>query len=293
MLSCGFLVWCFVSFIGIAQDAARTSPAVKERADFHTVITEDTILEPSRDYGRLVIDASNITIDGRGILLKGKDELANKRQGVAIISTGQSNVTLKNIKAHQWETGLEVVDGNNWTIENCDFSDNFHDPEFGWGENGRRGGIVLKNVHHSKLRKNRANRVWDACVLVDSDNNTLEENDFSHTSNTCLKLWHSSGNHVSKNVLSHGIRMKSGEVHARDSTSVLIESGSNGNHSSRTIALMAEMVSSFACSTAGVAQGIASKATIAHMRTTMALNAGHRAMNLYAIKRITAATVSG
>src|SRR6185436_12600503 len=44
-----------------------------------------------------------------------------------------------------------------------------------------------------------------------------------------LKLWNSSDNIIQDNVLSHGIRKDPGEVHARDSTSVLIESGSNRN----------------------------------------------------------------
>ena len=39
--------------------------------------------------------------------------------------------------------GSGVAIGEGWHIENCNFSDNFHDPKFGWGENGRRGGIVL------------------------------------------------------------------------------------------------------------------------------------------------------
>ena len=76
----------------------------------------------------------------------------------------------------------------------------------------------------------RANRVWDACVLVNSADNTIEENDFSHTSNTALKLWTSSRNRVRRNNLSYGLRKDPGEVHARDSTCVLIESGSNDNH---------------------------------------------------------------
>ncbi len=79
------------------------------------------------------------------------------------------------------------MDGKQWTVEDCDFSDNFHDPEFGWGDQGRRGGIVLERVSHSTLRKNKANRVWDGCCLAESDDNTLEENDFSHASNTCLQ----------------------------------------------------------------------------------------------------------
>lgn len=186
---------------------------------------------PSR---QIIITKSNITVDGGGLTLIGnngsRDANPKTYREVAIFANGVSNVTLKNFKAKGWETGLKVVDGTGWTIENCDFSDNFHDPEFGWGENGRRGGIVLERVHKSVLRKNRANRVWDGCVLVDSDDNTLEENDFSHTSNTCLKLWHASRNIIRKNVLTHGIRITPGEVHARDSTCVLIESGSNENH---------------------------------------------------------------
>lgn len=206
-----------------AQTAAATPPPKQ------TLVTADLVLDPAVDYGTLVIAASNITIDGRGTVLNGGDAPPNLRRGTGITSQGQSNVVLKNVRAKHWETGLHVVDGENWTIENCDFSDNFHDPDFGWGENGRRGGIVLENVRKSTLRNNRANHVWDACVLVDCDQNTLAANDFSHTSNTCLKLWHACGNQFSQNVLSHGIRIKPNEVHARDSTCVLIESGSNDN----------------------------------------------------------------
>src|SRR5713226_167621 len=61
--------------------------------------------------------------------------------------------------------GLRIEKGHDWRIEGCDFSDNFHDPDFGWGDNGRRGGIVLIEVTDSVLQNNRANRVWDACSL--------------------------------------------------------------------------------------------------------------------------------
>ena len=88
---------------------------------------------------------------------------------------------------------------------------------------------MLERVKNSTLRKNKANRVWDACVLVDSDANEIEGNDFSRTSNTGLKLWASSRNRVGRNNLSYGLRIKPGEVHARDSSCVLIESGSNDN----------------------------------------------------------------
>lgn len=209
--------------LSLAQVAAaeQTAPV--------TVITEDTVLDPTEQYGTLIIAASNITVDGNGVTLQGTAVAPNLRQGVAVSAKGQSGVTLRNLNARHFETGLHVIDGQHWTIENCDFSDNFHDEAFGWGENGRRGGIVFERVHHSTLRNNRANRVWDACVLVDSDDNVLANNNFSHASNTCLKLWHASRNTVTGNSLTHGIRIQPGEVHARDSTSVLIESGSKFN----------------------------------------------------------------
>ncbi len=224
---CALLSFCALLDCTLAPMLAfATQP---ESAPKVTTVTTDLVLDPNTSYGTLIIAASNITIDGKNCTLLGSDEEPNKRHGTAISAKGQSGVTLKNIRAHHFETGLHIVDGSDWTIENCDFSDNFHDEGFGWGENGRRGGIVLERVNDSSLQHNRANRVWDACVLVDSNGNHLQDNDFSHTSNTCLKLWHASRNTIIKNALTHGIRIRPGEVHARDSTSVLIESGSNFN----------------------------------------------------------------
>ena len=222
------LLSCLTS-VTVADESAETSVArpVLE-------VTSDITLDPNVTYGAIVVRTSGITIDGNGAWLLGTPEptpgAAKAFRATAITADGFSHVTLRNINAKGWETGLVVRNAEGWTIENCNFSDNFHDPEFGWGENGRRGGIVLENVRKSTLTGNKANRVWDACVLVDSDDNLLERNDFSHTSNTCLKLWTASRNTIRRNVLSHGIRISPGEVHARDSTSVLIESGSNDNH---------------------------------------------------------------
>lgn len=194
------------------------------------VVTKDTTLDPAKTYGSIVIQASNVTVDGRGASVTGDMAVAPKlRQGTGISAKGVSGVTLRNVNVKGFETGLRIEDGEGWTIEGCDLSDNFHDPDYGWGENGRRGGLVLTRLHRSAITKNRANRVWDACNMVECDGNTIAENDFSRTSNTCLKFWTCSGNTVRGNNLSFGIRISEGEVHARDSTGVLIESGSNDN----------------------------------------------------------------
>ncbi|HEY2910904.1 MAG TPA: right-handed parallel beta-helix repeat-containing protein, partial [Gemmataceae bacterium] len=206
----------------LAARAAAAEPVLE--------IAKDTALEPKKTYGKLVVTASNVTIDGRGAWIVGaKDGNPKTFKGIGIEAKGVSSVTLKNVNVRGFETGLRIQDAKHWTIENCTFSDNFHDPEFGWGENGRRGGILLVNVRLSEIKNCYANRVWDGCTLVNCDGNSLFNNDFSRCSNTCLKLWHSSRNAVMENKLDYGLRIKPGEVHARDSTSVLIETGSNDN----------------------------------------------------------------
>ena len=217
-------VVCVAAVIARAQAPAPAGPPPLE-------IIANTVLDPAKAYGPIVIKASNIIIDGRGACVVGARQGDPKEfKGVGIAAKGVSNVTLKNINAKGWDIGLKIEQGGEWLVENCDFSDNFHYPEAGWGEIGQHGGIVLQNVDHSTLRKNKANRVWDACQLADSNDNLVEENDFSHTSNTCARLWTSSRNRFLKNNLSWGIRIKPGEVHARDSAGVLVLACSNDNY---------------------------------------------------------------
>lgn len=192
-------------------------------------ITRDTTLDPAKTYGRIVVKSSFVTIDGKGATIVGGNGDSKKFKGFGIEAKSIKNVTLKNVKVKGFETGLRVENGDTWIVEDCDFSDNFHDPDFGWGENGRRGGIVLVNTQNSVIKRCKANRVWDGCVLDCCDRNSLESNDFSRCSNTCLKLWRSSRNQIVDNKLDYGIRIKPGEVHARDSTCVLIETGSDFN----------------------------------------------------------------
>lgn len=194
-------------------------------------VTKDTTLDPKKTYGRVLVKASNVAVDGRGAWVIGADGgKPNTYKGVGIEGKGVSGVAVKNVNVRGFETGLRIEAGEKWAVENCDFSDNFHDPAFGWGENGRRGGILLVGVRGSTIKNCKANRVWDGCVLDHSDGNTLSGNDFSRCSNTCLKLWRACDNRITDNKLDYGIRINPGEVHARDSTCVLIETGSDRNH---------------------------------------------------------------
>jgi parallel beta-helix repeat protein len=185
---------------------------------------------------RLVVRASHITIDGNGATLQGPasvgDTNALEQAGTGVLIEGCVNVTIRNLKARGFATGLIARDSETLLVERCDFSDNYDNPKHGWGELPPRGGILFERTHQSVLRGNKANRVWDGLHLVESDENLIDDNDFSHCSNTCAKLWRASRNRFLNNNLSYGIRIDraAGEVHARDSTSVLIESGSDGNY---------------------------------------------------------------
>ncbi len=192
-------------------------------------VEKDTTLDPTKTYGSIVVKGRDLTIDGKGAWIVGASGNPKTFKGIGILSNASSGITLKNVNVKGFETGLRLENVSKWIVENCNFSDNFHDPEFGWGENGRRGGMVLVGVRDSIIRNCKANRVWDGCVLDRSNGNTLSKNDFSRCSNTCLKLWRASSNTIDDNKLDYGIRIRPGEVHARDSTCVLIETGSDDN----------------------------------------------------------------
>jgi hypothetical protein len=193
-------------------------------AERETLVVDRSLsLDPGRTYRGLRITASGVTVDGGGAIIAGSGS------GIGVLAQDVDGVTLRNLSVHGFETGLRLERGHDWTIEDCDFSDSFHDPDFGWGANGERGGIVLLEVAGSVLRRNRANRVWDGCALLGCQRLELLSNDFSYASNTCLRLWQSSHNLIEGNNLSHGIRISPGEVHARDSAGVLLEHASNEN----------------------------------------------------------------
>jgi len=212
-------------FLTILAGAAAPAQEIVITRDI--VLTKDAVLN-----SRLVIRADYVTIDGNGATLVGPG-MAGKPdsfQGFGVAAEGCKGVTLRNLKVKGFAAGLAVTDAEHWLIEQCDFSDNYHVPEAGWGNGPRQGGMILTRLRDSILRNNRANRVWNGLDLDNCSANLIAKNDFSRCSNVCLKMATSSANKVLDNNLSYGIRIAPGEVHARDSTCVLIESGSDDNY---------------------------------------------------------------
>ncbi len=197
------------------------------------MITGDTRLPAGAVLRRrVVVAADHITLDGRGALLQGpgKPGKPGTYQGTGILVEGCKGIVIRNLRVRGFSNGLEGKDGADWLLEDNDFSGNYDDPSFGWGEGKRAGGMILTRVSSSVFRGNKAGRNWNGLDLRECDGNLVEGNDFSHCSNVCLKLWRSRGNRVLGNDLSFGIRCKPGETHARDSACLLVETGSDGNY---------------------------------------------------------------
>ncbi|MZQ86102.1 PKD domain-containing protein [Paenibacillus sp. 5J-6] len=199
------------------------------------VITEDVIFEPGEyvfsDGLGLIVAGDGISIDGNGAIIRGRGREGNIHtySGIGLLASGISHVTVKNTTIRGFQTGMKVMNGSNWTILNNDLSYNYSDPDYGWGDGEPFGAIHLESVTHSTIKGNKGNYNWNGLHLKNCEINVIEHNDMSHCTNVCLKLWRSSNNTFSNNNFSYGIRIAPGEVHARDSTSALIESGSNKN----------------------------------------------------------------
>ncbi|TLS38391.1 right-handed parallel beta-helix repeat-containing protein [Pseudalkalibacillus caeni] len=199
-------------------------------------LTEDTTFKPGfYDFTSgdgLTIGKDNITIDGNGAILLGPGKESNgpdSFSGIGLLSEGHSGINIKNLTVNGFKVGLHAIDGSNWRIENNNFSNNFTDPEYGWGDGEEYGAVFLERITNSVISQNKGNNVWNGLNLKYSDGNKVTNNDFSHTTNVSLKMWNASNNEIVDNNFSYGIRIAPGEVHARDSTSLLMESGSNEN----------------------------------------------------------------
>ncbi|MCC7398946.1 MAG: right-handed parallel beta-helix repeat-containing protein [Planctomycetes bacterium] len=222
-----FVGWLAAAVAAIAQAPAPQPPIAEPPT---LVVDRDLQLEAGKVYGALLITAANVRIEGNGARILGPGARGGACSGIGVLARGVTGVHLEGLVVKGFETGLVIEGGEGHTVADCDFSDNFVDPDFGWGEQPARGGLVLRGVARATLRAVTAQRVQDGCNLIDSDHVVIERCTFSHCSNVCLKLWHACDNRVEHSDLSYGLRISPGEVHARDSTCVLLESGSDRNH---------------------------------------------------------------
>lgn len=219
------------------------------------IIRESVVFAPGvyNFFGKegLIISGEDIEIDGNhSVFIGGKPKKDKTKEayssefsygygemtdeglgfgGIGIRMEGCRRVRLHNVCAKGFEIGLLMTDCRECSIYENDFSYNYHNPAWGWEEHKDLGGMILENSHNNELWKNRATDVWSALVLRESSHNYVHHNNCSHTSNVGLRMWLACHNRIEDNNFSWGLRKEPDEVHARDSSCVLIEAASCRN----------------------------------------------------------------
>ena len=219
------------------------------------VIEESVIFQPGvyNFFGKegITVRGEQIEIDGNDCVFIGGQKKRNKEEeayssefsygygdmaddslgyrGTGFLLEDCKNVHLHNVTAKGFEIGLHMKGCENCLITDNDFSYNSHNPDWGWDEHRDMGGMVLEKCIGNEIGRNRATDVWSALVLRESSRNYVHHNNCSHTSNVGLRMWLACHNRIEENNFSWGLRKNPDEVHARDSSCVLIESGSCHN----------------------------------------------------------------
>lgn len=154
----------------------------------------------------------------------------NAFKGTGLVMDGVKGSSVSGITLSGFYWAMSLKDCSGVTVEQCDLSDNYTDPQGGWGDQ-EGGALLMEGVSKSTIKGNNANNNANALIMRKSNNNTVKGNSFAIASDVCLEMDNSSYNTVEDNDFSWGIRIDAyDEVHARDSTSSLFESGSNYNY---------------------------------------------------------------
>lgn len=219
------------------------------------VIRESVVFAPGvyNFFGKegLTISGEGIEINGNGCVFIGGKPKAGKRNdsysgefsygygemaddglgyfGIGIHMENCRDVKLYNVCVKGFERGLFAENCSYCEISGNDFSYNYHNPDWGWDEHKDLGGMIFYTSHNNKVYNNKVTDVWSALVLRDSNGNHVHHNNCSHTSNVGLRMWMASHNKIEDNDFSWGLRKEPDEVHARDSSCVLMEAASCHN----------------------------------------------------------------
>src|SRR5437762_14354192 len=74
-------------------------------------ITQSTRLERGKVYGKVVVAASDVVVDGNGAELDGPGHGGGKCEGTGVLGKGVHGVTLRNLRVRGFAVGLCAEDG--------------------------------------------------------------------------------------------------------------------------------------------------------------------------------------
>jgi len=177
--------------VGLKAEAIRTKEVIYIRADGSVEGTDkiqrdgDLYIFVDDIYNEIVIQRSNITIDGNGSTLQGTGS------GYGFSLSGIKNVTIKNTNIKDFTFGIHLNSTSNNMVSRNNITKNYNGIKLLWSSN-------------NTISKNRiTNNYFQGIELESSFNNTCSENSITHNGWRGIKLLHSFGNTFSRNRITN------------------------------------------------------------------------------------------
>ena len=108
---------CLATWLSFRSSVMAAPEAAKSDTRPVLGISKDTVLDPKKTHGPIVIKASDISIDGRGAWVIGAIRGDPKDyKDVGVSGNGVSHVRLRNLNVKGWDIGLKVEHGSHWLV---------------------------------------------------------------------------------------------------------------------------------------------------------------------------------
>ena len=210
ILLCVVVSLCIVS-AGLAQ-AAPVPITSGMKITGNAVLAAGTYSLRDTGGGVVQVSGSNFVIDFKGAKLRalntnadpapeseiGKSQLY---QGVGLHITDARNITIKNADVSGYLWGVVIERSSGVKLLNCKTSRNADlPPGTVIDESGREpedthgGGIVIRDSRNCLVKQCTSQHQWDGIDVIRSDNNVIENGDFSYNGNWGVHFWNSSKN---------------------------------------------------------------------------------------------------
>ena len=154
------------------------------------------------ENGMVQISGRGYTLDLAGVKLRS----GGKNTGVGIMIRDARDITLKNADVRGMRWGIVIERSANIRLENCRFDANGNlpygtviDESGNQPEDQHGGGILIRDSAKCRVVKCQATHQWDGIDVVRSNENIIEQSDFSYNNNWGVHFWASSRNRFEKN----------------------------------------------------------------------------------------------
>ena len=257
-LPLGTTVVALLAAGALAAQQPRTAPAGNLRPG--VVFTRSTRIAPGTyrlaappDTGgaAITVRGDNITLDLRGVTLRGTDPAADPdaARGIGILVDGGRNVRIRGARIRGYKVAVLVRGTRGITLEDNDLGHNWkprlfsvieHESLVDWlshhhnekGEWLRFGaGAYLTDVRGGEIRGNRIEQGMEGLMLVRSDSLRVWNNVIEFNSGVGIGLYRSSDNTIVHNHASYNVRGYSHGFYRRgqDSADLLLYEQSSRN----------------------------------------------------------------